>query len=182
MTQVVQEGDTVLFSYDYNLLLRWLLKMLFNNARAVNAGGEHIKRFRKYIDFMLNDGKPPSDIFVFLQLIRPQIIEGKEIPPFYMVCGRFQVPDLDTRFADIYVICIDSFRFFIAAMNGISSIIRGRVMRAFKQNPEFDGARRLLQMETKTKVEVSSITALRAMGPMMLENIELWEERLKGRK
>jgi hypothetical protein len=56
-------------SYDFRLLSRWLLKMVYNNLRTLNQG----ESFRAYINFM-RKGMPlpnPKYLHIYLEIVRP---------------------------------------------------------------------------------------------------------------
>jgi hypothetical protein len=66
--RIPEPGECVRFEYDYDRLLRWILKLLFNSARIHNCETAFFSRFRNYI---LGHGKRPRSILLFLQLISP---------------------------------------------------------------------------------------------------------------
>ena len=62
--------STVLFRYDYRLLLRALLKISYNSARS---GGSNAEPFLPYRPFVLGEAGPPDSVAVFLELVAPSI-------------------------------------------------------------------------------------------------------------
>ena len=64
----VETSDSVGFEYSYEELLRWLLKVCYNDARASNGSVEEHQEFAKYI---LGLGSPPKPIDLFLGVIAP---------------------------------------------------------------------------------------------------------------
>lgn len=71
----VFNNQTVTFEYDYDLLVRWLLKVSFNSARA--NGGDY-DSFLEYRDYILTGNNRPPRMTVFLQLITPYIFSEKD--------------------------------------------------------------------------------------------------------
>lgn len=65
--KIVSQGDTIIFKYDYDLLLRWLLKISYNAARATDLN--HSKIYLDYIPYILYGTPKPTHIYIFLQLI-----------------------------------------------------------------------------------------------------------------
>lgn len=65
---IVEAEEEVLFSSDFNLLSRWLLKMSFNSARIHNSDVEHLRLCRQYI---LGQDTIPENIVIHLQLAKP---------------------------------------------------------------------------------------------------------------
>jgi hypothetical protein len=64
----VETSDSVGFEYSYEELLRWLLKVCYNDARASNGSVKEHQEFAKYI---LGLGSPPKPIDLFLGVIAP---------------------------------------------------------------------------------------------------------------
>ena len=62
----LSEGETIVLYYDYDLLLRWLLKMCFNSARVHDNNVDMVRRARRYI---LGKSINPKRCAVFLRLI-----------------------------------------------------------------------------------------------------------------
>ena len=66
----LSEGETIVLHYDYDLLLRWLLKMCFNSARVHDNNVDMLRRARRYI---LGKSINPKRRAVFLQLINSYV-------------------------------------------------------------------------------------------------------------
>ncbi|MCL2912387.1 hypothetical protein L2725_01075 [Shewanella corallii] len=66
------------FTYDYDLLLRWLLKVSFNSSRT---DGVHKHLFEKYIPFILNGSESPkkNNISIVAQMVAPEVLENSGI-------------------------------------------------------------------------------------------------------
>lgn len=60
--RIVRSGEQVQFCYEYDALLRWLLKMLYNNARAGKAAEEHVDRLRGYSGYIRGEETTPPEI------------------------------------------------------------------------------------------------------------------------
>ena len=65
---IVHSGDRVDFRFDFERLLRWLLKVAYNIARA--RGGT-IESTTDLVNYILNGTNRPTGFRVFLQLIIP---------------------------------------------------------------------------------------------------------------
>ena len=74
--RIVEPDELVLFSYDYDLLTRWLLKVSYNSARVHASDTVHLDTCRSYI---LEGGAVPDHVRVHLQLISPSPLIGSEI-------------------------------------------------------------------------------------------------------
>lgn len=55
LSRIFMPGEAVTFSYDYDLLVRSLLKVSYNSARA-NASTKVIKAHRAFVNFVLHGG------------------------------------------------------------------------------------------------------------------------------
>jgi hypothetical protein len=64
----VYAGETVTFDYDGDRLLRWLLKLSYNSARAQNADVRVLREYRKV---MLGEVPVPDRIRCWLHLVTP---------------------------------------------------------------------------------------------------------------
>lgn len=69
MHSPVQPGDSVKLSFDYNTLLRALLKISYNSARASSDGIKAVSTLKKYIPFILGKTKSAPSIILRLQIV-----------------------------------------------------------------------------------------------------------------
>jgi hypothetical protein len=75
--------NQISFTYDYDFLLRWLLKVSFNSSRT---DGKHKHLFEKYIPYILNGSNAPkkNQVSLVTQMVAPEILEHS-----YIEKGRF---------------------------------------------------------------------------------------------
>lgn len=182
ISSAVKAGDSIRFDFDYRLLVRWLLKTMYNNARGGNAGDKSIGIFEQYNDFILQDGKPPGEVMVFLQLIIPSYIGSEEVLPSYMACGPFGIPGFDQRRADTFVLGIDSYRFIIAVSKHSSLRSRRIVQSSIETLPATDGSALLCRNQQPQTIRASDIDTLHAVGPIIHNDGSRWEQMLHQRK
>lgn len=71
----VSGKTSVKFSYDYDLLSRWLLKTLYNSARINNTRPDELRPFKEYV---LGVGDTPKDFRIFSFVIVPYKLSAKE--------------------------------------------------------------------------------------------------------
>jgi hypothetical protein len=69
-------NETIEFEYDYQRLVRWLLKLCFNSARAHNADVTILSKYARYI---LGLESEPAPIVVYINLVVPT--DGSTDPP-----------------------------------------------------------------------------------------------------
>ncbi|HHQ4674985.1 TPA: hypothetical protein ACSP2I_002292 [Aeromonas veronii] len=62
-------GDSVTFHFNYNLLLRELLKISYNSARASSDGLKAINALKKYVPYILGKVYDANDIHLRLQIV-----------------------------------------------------------------------------------------------------------------
>lgn len=84
---LVHAGDRIVFRFDFDSLLRWLLKTGYNVARARGGG---IKRDSEFASYVIGQRERPAGFRLFLQLIIPTPTDSRkwakrpdadEIPP-----------------------------------------------------------------------------------------------------
>ncbi|XDF80108.1 hypothetical protein AAFX60_017165 [Aliivibrio fischeri] len=98
-------------SYDFHLLLRWLLKISFNSTRSASS---HPELFDKYISYILdNDASLCSqDCFLMIGLVKPRILNSSEIQGFqdnnYTVTSQGELNPFHVRIS-VVVQADDSF-------------------------------------------------------------------------
>lgn len=69
MHHPVQPGDDVELSFDYNSLLRGLLKISYNSARASSDGIKAVNTLKKYVPYILGKIKTAPGIILRLQIV-----------------------------------------------------------------------------------------------------------------
>lgn len=77
MLNPIKPGNSVLFEFDYNNLLRELLKISYNSARASADGLEAVEALKKYIPYITGKKNDASDVALRLQIVT----SSKQINP-----------------------------------------------------------------------------------------------------
>lgn len=106
------------FVYDYEKLLRWLLKMSFNTARANDSD---VAVLSNYVNYMLNGGEMPTEVQVRLELIHPSPNPSwspgssviKEIPAASIRCARVEMPEDPLPGTTLRLVALHSFYFWV---------------------------------------------------------------------
>jgi hypothetical protein len=133
---IVHPGDRVLFKYDFDLLLRWLLKIGYNVARA---RGWHVRADTDVPSYVLGSSSRPIGFRVFIQLIIPTPTsaltrkvqpDAVEIPP-----APVRIDLLDLRqlvgFNMAFMVSLNSYFFHIfKESHGTPKYVRGRILKA----------------------------------------------------
>lgn len=105
----IEEKQMFVFEYDYELLLRSLLKITYNSSRTVNKL-ENI--FAKYRKFIKDGGENVENITINLDIVLPSTYDGKKIYPKSARCGSLNIGIASDSFI-LRVISINSFYFYI---------------------------------------------------------------------
>lgn len=171
---IIYEGDQISFNYNYSLLSRWLLKALYNNARAGKAEAKFTNLLSQYSDYILNGQLDSPEFLLFLQLIIPYSNHGAEIPPLFMTAGPIQIPMFDTKNAYTFDVCIDSYRFIFAIPQNGSQLDTTEIIDKIPQLPATNGATLLTNSENNKLIKASDVNAFYAVGPALIPDLEKW--------
>ena len=105
----IENEDEIIFNYDYELLLRSLLKITYNLSRTINQNNNVFAQFREYI---LNGGRSYENIIIKLDLIIPSTRNGEKIYPKSARCGSLDI-GINTENFILRIISIKSYYFYI---------------------------------------------------------------------
>lgn len=97
------------FQYDYNLLLRSLLKITFNSSRTVERENNFFEKFRNYI---LDGNEHWESIIVKLDIVTPWINGEDKIYPKSARCGKSDIGYKTDNFV-VRAVSVNSFYFYI---------------------------------------------------------------------
>ena len=88
----IERGQVIKFDYDYDRLIRWLLKISFNSARIHDSDPGILNYYSKY---MIGRFRAPRNMRLFLQLISPAIVnaEGEALTKGEVKAGTKFYPD-----------------------------------------------------------------------------------------
>lgn len=115
--QCLNSGDSAKLSFDYEMLLRVLLKISFNSARAFSSE-EVLKAHKKFATFILNGGYVAGVQLRLLVVTSAKIIANGELldtafPVTQLRCADIAYDgDLSHRFI-VRLIAINSFWFYL---------------------------------------------------------------------
>lgn len=105
----IENKKDFIFEYDYELLLRSLLKITYNSSRTVKKDENDFTKYRKFI---LNGGENYENILIKLDIILPSIIDGLKVYPKSARCGSIDIGVNSDNFI-LRMISINSYYFFI---------------------------------------------------------------------
>lgn len=147
----VRVGEVVPFTYDYGLLMRWLLKLSYNSSRSTGQDAEVLSRFREVI----RSENPCSPVWAVAKLatVGPSDMLNTETgarkriyPKGVARCGPIMLPSLDvSNEAVLRCVMINSFHFSLVISK--SPEVSGAVSTALERLPgqplSYDGRMRL---------------------------------------
>ncbi len=105
----IEKEKELTFEYDYELLLRTLLKITYNSSRTVTKKQNY---FSRYADFILEGGKNYENIVVKLDLVLPSIINDAKVYPKSARCGIINVGIASDNII-LRAVSINSFYFYL---------------------------------------------------------------------
>ncbi|WP_341203771.1 hypothetical protein [uncultured Sphingomonas sp.] len=138
-SKFVEAGASVPFTYDYGLLMRWLLKVSFNAARLTGQDVALLSRYRETI--LADHPCSPAFVAVYVATISPSHMidsengTSRKIYPHAARCGPLEIPAIDV--SDILVtrcVMINSFMFSLLITRS-SGIPTGRVAELLRHIP-----------------------------------------------
>jgi hypothetical protein len=187
---IVHSGDRIDFRFDFDLLLRWLLKTMYNTSRS---RGWEFKRDVELLKYILGEVPRPPIFRVFLQLIVPTQTsslewrmrpQAKEISPMGGSSNNLDVSKV-VGFVQGYRVSLNSYFFHIFREDEkVSSRLRESGFRAIVK--ETRGA---CELSDRNRAIVFSssldyMTYLKA-NPLLIPQIELAKQlsrQLKQKK
>ncbi|WP_146109982.1 HNH endonuclease [Salinibacter sp. 10B] len=175
--RTVRSGEQVQFRYEYDDLLRWLLKMLYNNARAGKAAKKHVDRLQEYSGYIIGEESIPPEVLLLARLTVPFEGENGEIPPSHMTCGLIELEEFDYRLGETYLVSIDSFSFIVVALVGASNLFRQKARELLKEDASLGETSRLTPGVEQTRLEASDATSLHVDGQLVMADWAKWIRR-----
>jgi hypothetical protein len=145
---VVHAGDRVNFRYDLDLLLRWLLKTMYNTARSL---GWNFQKDAQLLKYLVGAGLRPCGFHLYLMLVIPAPLssvrwevvpqDATEIPPQFCGAHSLNVHSLD-GISQGYLVSLNSYYFYVFRENAdISLRLRRMVLRRIEK--AFPGSKEL---------------------------------------
>jgi hypothetical protein len=179
-SKVIHAGDCVRFEYDVDLLLRMLLKIGYNVARARRWPLGHWEDATPYI---LGETQRPDGFRVFLQLMIPTparkttlpVTPGTdEVPPWPMSVYPIDTSGLPGLASGFWV-SVWSYRFFVLREDTrVELRVRKRAISAWLKDAK--GASELTQRKTVT-IYASSVEVLDAVRDSSIFHEQLTKAR-----
>lgn len=145
-----EDPTPLTFKYNYDLLLRSLLKITYNSSRTVVRDPND---FEKYSDYILNGNEMHPEILVKLDIVLPTITNVRKFYPSSARCGTIQLgcptPNFLVRF-----IAVNSFYFYVILSK--SPVLRNEMEEEFYCI--FDNVKGTIVHPYRQEITVSTIS------------------------
>jgi len=111
----VQEGQSIVFRYDFNLLVKALLKISYNSARTTDVDATTLRR---YAPVLLSQSASPVGTFVKVATIHTSRVlddrgNRKVIPARAFRTGPIVIANRNRRGLAARIVQIDGYRFYV---------------------------------------------------------------------
>ena len=100
-SEPIFRDEKICFTFSYQLLAKWLLKMSYNSSRANKSDDDILSQYRT---FLITDEPLPDGIMIFLSAITPSIITP------HGILEMAQRGDANTRGVNVFRVGVCSFK------------------------------------------------------------------------
>ena len=107
--KILGPEDRISFEYDHDNLVRWLLKVSFNSARAT---GQDVGFHLPLANYMLGEATKPEFVSVTLDGVAPSVVNGKTLEPRATRCARVFI-GRSRPWVCLRLVAINSYYFYI---------------------------------------------------------------------
>jgi len=130
--EFAEKSSKITFKYDYNDLLRVLLKISYNTARA-NKNLTDTKLLESHKYFILNGGESPENFILFLDLIPPTLNGNEKVYPHSARSGSILFRE-KVDWARIRLVSINSYYFYIIIIDSQPNSLKRTEVKKFISN------------------------------------------------
>nr|URZ94097.1 hypothetical protein [Citrobacter freundii] len=167
MITPLKPGDEVTFNYDYDLLLRVLLKISYNSARASKNGYSSKVILEKYKSFIAHGEKKPDGIIVSLLIVtsanRINLETGndeKPLEPYLLRSGLIDGLNLSSNNYIVRMVAFNSFWFYLLIpKKPVNAKVKKQFWDEFKSKTHLHGVL-LKKNDTSIKITKDKTTYL----------------------
>ncbi|HHK9527896.1 TPA: hypothetical protein ACQZHT_001046 [Enterobacter hormaechei] len=147
MLTPLKPGDEITFEYEYDYLLRELLKVSYNSARASNGGYNARTTLEKYIPYILNGNKKIDGAILSLLIVTSAnriVLETGEpvapLEPYLLRSTSIGGLNLNTNNYIVRMVAFNSFWFFLLIpKRPVTSKIKNEFWKEFKSKTHLHG-------------------------------------------
>ena len=113
-------SEVVCFEFDYDLLLRCLLKIAFNTARSARS---EVQPFHRTIEYIRDGKSRPGGVVLIAELVSPSYVEKREIKPTMYRSALAELRTPHGSAALLRVVAVNSFFFHILLIRDPTNMI-----------------------------------------------------------
>lgn len=147
MAEPLNPGDEVFFEYNYDLLLRELLKISYNSARASKNGYDAKVILEKYVPYILTGSGKISGIIVSLLIVTSANKINQEtgeqlgmMKPYLLRSASVEGLNLNTNNYITRMVAFNSFWFYLLIpKRSVTSEIKNNFWKEFKSKTHLHG-------------------------------------------
>lgn len=155
MAEPLDPGEEVVFQYDYDLLLRELLKISYNSARASKNGYDAKVTLEKYVPYILTGSGKVNGVIISLLIVTSAHASNKEtgealgmMKPYLLRSGPIGGLNLNTNNYIARTVVFNSFWFFLLIpKRTVTSEMKNNFWKEFKSKTHLHGV--LLKKEVE---------------------------------
>ncbi|TBL82202.1 hypothetical protein EYY95_21830 [Hafnia alvei] len=167
MLTPLKPGDEITFEYDYDLLLRELLKISYNSARASRSGYDARTTLEKHIPFIINGNKKIDGIILSLLIVTSangiNLETGKyeePLEPYLLRSASIRGLNLNPNNYIVRMVAFNSFWFFLLIpKRPVTSKVKKEFWDDFKRKTHLHGVL-LTKANTSIKITKDKTTYL----------------------
>ena len=184
--KIVHKNQSFRFEYNYHMLVRWLLKVSYNSARA-NKGD--VQSFIDFKEYILKGTNCPSGLTIMVQLLTPYYLNEKEkekvknleikdlgvIRPYFTRISKMHSP---SSFQSVRMITLNSYVFyiFIPSEKNITTFSRQKELQRIMSTDITEGLQLLNPIKNKINVKSSQVSLLRFMEAHFMKYRETYSQ------
>ncbi|EOZ4596638.1 hypothetical protein [Morganella morganii] len=159
MSVPLEPGDDITFEYNYNLLLRELLKISYNSARAANGNYDAVTVLKRFSSYIISGYKKPSGIMLSLQIVTSanqldtltNRVVGS-LKPYLLRNGTINGLGLNTNNYLVRMVAFNSFWFYLLMpKRNVNSKKKKEFWDEFKKKNHLHG---ILLKERESKIHI----------------------------
>lgn len=160
MLTPLKPGDEITFEYDYDLLLRELLKISYNSARASNGGYDARTTLEKHIPFIITGNKKVDGVILSLLIVtsanRIDVETGKPeepLEPYLLRSTSIGGLNLNPNNYIVRMVAFNSFWFFLLIpKRSVTSKMKKEFWDEFKSKTHLHG---VLLKKSNTSIKIT---------------------------
>lgn len=167
-SKIVGQDDKVVFRYNHDELLRWLLKVSYNASRTTHIDTAF---HRPLIPYMRGEAEKPAFVSAMLDVVAPSVVNGITLEPRATRCARIFV-GRSRPWVCVRLVAINSYYFYLIITGEKPVPVPEGELFEFRQ-----GIKGTL-LSTCGKMELHDFQSdfFEMYAPHFLENKELYEE------